>query len=172
MYRSKNPIMCSCPMTSTMELFRCDVSRFQSLQAWLFILRGLQCLAKIRFEAQVKSIWACVTLPQRYHFFLGLVPGLRCHLSTRLRWIGIQYPKLIASDASLQTPKEKQTIHQWLHDTIHSLNSCVNQIQKFPSVMDHFDDVMQNQQFSIQTISTSIDQCIILHLVHYPKDNK
>ena len=101
----------------------------------------------VRSEAQVKSIWACVTLPQRYHFFLGLVPGLRCHLSTRLRWIGIQYPKLIASDASLQTPKEKQTIHQWLRDTIHSLNSWVNQIQKFPSVMDHFDDVMQNQQF-------------------------
>lgn len=78
----------------------------------------------VRSEAQVKSIWACVTRPQRYHFFLGLVQGLRCHSSTRLKWIGIQYPKLIASDASLQTPKEKQIIHQWLHYTIQSLNSC------------------------------------------------
>ena len=39
--------------------------------------------------------------------------------------------------------------------------------------MDHFDDVTQyHQYFSIQTISTSIGQYIVLNLVHYAKDHE
>ena len=82
------------------------------------------CPAFQRSEPQIQSIGACVTRPQRCHLFLGLVLGLRCRSSTRLRWIGIQYPKLISSDASLQTPKKKQTIHRCY--TIQSIHSVVS----------------------------------------------